>query len=147
MKKYLIIIILLFIAIIFYLLQKNHTRPLITKSLIINHHQLIVEVADTESLRSQGLSGRISLPHNTGMLFIFTGSGFYQFWMKEMIFPLDFIWINNDKVVDLTENVPPPESDNGSFPIFTARYPFDRVIEVNAGTVKSLNIAIGNEIH
>lgn len=115
-----------------------------TKKLFINNHPFNIELADTDTLRSRGLSGRNSLSPNSGMLFIFPTAGYYQFWMKEMEFPLDFIWINNDTIVDLTENVPPP--DNNYLPTYSSNSAVDKVLEVNAGTIKSLNIVIGDKI-
>lgn len=118
-----------------------------TKNISFNGHQLDLEVANTESLRTQGLSGRKTLVKDHGMLFIFPTVGIYHFWMKEMNFPLDFIWINDNKVVDLTENVSPPKSANEKLTTFTARYPFDQVIELNAGTIKSLNIHLEDKVY
>ena len=68
-----------------------------------------VEIRDDTNGRNLGLSGRSSLAENEGMLFIFDTPAVYEFWMKDMNFPLDFIWINNGLVVDLSEHIPPPD--------------------------------------
>lgn len=129
------------------LLTRNFGSTLKTKTVLINNHQIIVEVADTDSLRTQGLSGRKILPKDYGMLFIFPSASYYRFWMKDMKIPLDFIWIDKDKVVDLTENVAIPKSDDlKDLPTFSSRYPVDKILEVNVGTIKALNISIGNDV-
>ncbi len=79
------------------------------------------------------------------MLFIFNKPGKYYFWMKEMLFPLDFVWINGNHVVDLTENVNSPDTDQFiKLPSFTSRFPFDKVLEINAGMIRKSNIKIND---
>src|SRR5882672_5260542 len=53
--------------------------------------------ADTDALRTLGLSGHSPLAADEGMLFIFPAPGEYGFWMKDMLFPLDLVWIAADK--------------------------------------------------
>ena len=67
-----------------------------------------VDLALTPEQRSQGLSGREVMAAETGMLFIFENEGTFSFWMKEMHFPLDIVWIGADcTVVDVTLGAPP----------------------------------------
>ncbi len=101
---------------------------------------VVVEVMDTNEKRQQGLSGRERLGENEGMLFVFDRPGIYSFWMKEMKFPLDFVWINEDKVVDLREKVGITEMN-----IRPAR-PADRVLEVNSGWIEKHQIKVGDEV-
>ncbi|MCH8049079.1 DUF192 domain-containing protein, partial [Patescibacteria group bacterium] len=69
---------------------------------------LQVEIADTQEKREKGLSNRESLQENRGMLFLFEKPGRYGFWMKEMNFAIDIIWIDKDKsVTEITKNVDP----------------------------------------
>jgi len=117
------------------------------KTLYINNHPFKIEIADSESLRIKGLSGRKNLTQDRGMLFIFPTAGFYHFWMKEMNFPLDFIWINNNKVIDLTQNVPIPKNVSDSeLPTYTSSTPADKILEVNSGIVAALNISVGDTV-
>ena len=60
---------------------------------------LSVEVADTQASRELGLSGREKMGDDEGILFVFDTPGRYGFWMKDMQFPLDIIWINQNGVV------------------------------------------------
>lgn len=100
-------------------------------------------VADTDEKKSKGLSTLTKLPQNEGMIFNFKDKGFYPFWMKNMNFSLDFVFIDEYRVVDTIENVTP-----ASFPkIFTAAKKFDKAIELNSGTISSLKINKGDEIN
>ena len=94
------------------------------------------------------MGGRESLASDSGMLFVFDRVDKHVFWMKGLSFALDFVWIKDDKVVDVSENIPPPESGqtDESLPIYTSKVEFNKVLEVNAGTVKKLNIKVGDTI-
>ena len=140
------LIILLFIVVILISFRNNQTLNN-QKIIKIGTNEYTVEIADTEVLRSQGLSGRTSMAKNQGMLFVFTQPSYQYFWMKEMNFPLDFVWINDNIVVDITQNVLIPiNGDLNSLTSFTAKSPFDKVLELNAGTISSDNIKIGDII-
>ena len=115
-----------------------------SKYVSINNHKFNLETVDDELKRSKGLSGRNYLPKDSGMIFIFPTKGIYYFWMKDMRFPLDFIWIDKERIVDLTENVLPPVSNNINLPTFSSFQPIDKVMEVNAGSIKLWNIKKGD---
>lgn len=106
-----------------------------------NGQKLRIETATTDAQKTQGLSGRTSLCSDCGMMFLFKDPGVYGFWMKDMKFSLDFIYLNNDEVVWLIENVSPQTYPEVIMPKRT----FDKVIEVNSGTVSRLNIKIGQK--
>lgn len=117
-------------------------------NLEINGSTIKVEVADTAAKRSKGLGGRMSLGENEGMLFVFEKADKYPFWMKGLKFPLDFVWIADDKVVDILENVtpPPPGQTDSSLPIYSSKVDADKVLEVNGGVVTKLNIKVGDTV-
>ena len=100
------------------------------KSLNIRNITIAVEIADTPVSRKQGLSGRNALGYNQGMLFVYGEPGNYSFWMKDMKFPIDIIWIGKDKrIVDITKNISPE-----TFPeTFKSAIPAQYVLELNAG--------------
>jgi hypothetical protein len=106
---------------------------------------LKVNLSQTEKERSQGFSGVKKLAENEGMLFILPQKQIPSFWMKAMNFPLDFIWISDQKVVDLTENVLPPKANHGLIATAQPRFPCDKVLEVNAGFIKKHGIKIGDK--
>lgn len=108
----------------------------------INNHKIKIEIADTEIKRATGLSGRKNLCESCGMLFIFDKPGHYGFWMKDMKFPLDFIFINGAKIVDLKENILPSAYPN----IITTKEDFDNALEVNSDYISKNEISIGQKI-
>ena len=107
-----------------------------------------LEIANTLAARQKGLMNRSSLPENAGMLFVFDGTSFYPFWMKNTLIPLDIIWINSEKeVVHIKENARPCETTleavcNSIIPLKPALY----VIELNAGEVQKLDLKTGDKI-
>lgn len=109
---------------------------------------LNVEVADTKEEKSRGLSGRSALSYDSGMLFAYDKPELYRFWMKDMKFPLDFIWINGDTIVDLLPNVPlpVPGQQDQSLPIYQPVTKIDKLLEVNAGVVEAKQIQIGDRL-
>ena len=102
-----------------------------------------VEVADTEALREQGLSGRTSLGHVNGMLFIFDRSDYHQIWMKNMYLVIDVIWIDDQfKVIDITRSLRPDSFPKTFEPSSPARF----VIETNEHYAESFGIKIGDTV-
>src|ERR1035437_11182288 len=78
------------------------------KTLVIGSKKISAEVANTPTARQKGLSGRACISQNEGMLFVFPQSGSYPFWMKDMKFPIDMIWISSaHRTVVVEENVLP----------------------------------------
>ncbi len=118
----------------------------LTSSVTIRNQKIFVEMAVTESEKRNGLSSRKNLPHNQGMLFLMGEPAYHGFWMKDMKFPLDFIWIRDKAVVDITENVPHPVDGNPPANI-KPRDPADKVLEVNAGIIKQLEIQVGDIVN
>lgn len=95
-----------------------------------------VELAITTQEKAQGLSGREVLPEGTGMLFIYDSDRPLSFWMPDMNFPLDMVWIDSTcRVVDATLNAPVPEpgQSRNDLPRFSPRSPAMFVLEINAG--------------
>lgn len=113
--------------------------------IVINGKTILVEMADTPEKIVQGLSGREKLPENTGMLFVFKKADEYTFWMKDMKFNLDFVFIRGQKVVNLAENIPFPGPGQEPQTVVVAE-PFDQVLEITAGQIKKLNLKIDDTI-
>ncbi len=102
-----------------------------------------VEIASTSDARMLGLGGRGSLADGYGMLFIFEKSDLYGFWMKDVPFALDIIWIDKDKVISIEKNVTP-----GSFPqVFYPKLPANLVLEVSSGFVDKHSLKIGDNFY
>jgi uncharacterized membrane protein (UPF0127 family) len=101
-------------------------------------------VADTVPLLAQGLSGRDSLPPNTGMLFVFDPPRAESFWMHRMRFSIDIIWIRDGKVVGIDADAPLPSGL--TTPTFASPGTVSYVFEVPAGTAARDGITIGREV-
>lgn len=115
-----------------------------TLSLELKGQTLTVEIARTPEEQSRGLSGRPELAETGGMLFVYEAPEQPRFWMKEMHFPIDIIWLDQkQKVVEITRNLSPQ-----TYPqTFSPRTPIKYVLEVNAGTAAKNNLQIGDLIH
>ncbi len=103
------------------------------------------EIADSQDKRQLGLMNRENLPDDKGMLFLFDKEGRYHFWMKDMMFPLDIIWISRDKtIVDInTDVLPCPEQPCEYLcPKIRAQY----VLEVNSGFAGKNQFKIGDRV-
>jgi uncharacterized protein len=84
--------------------QKQNQTALVT----VGGVNLITSLSTTPDAQSKGLAIRDSLNENEGMLFIFETPQKYSFWMKDMKFPIDIIWINQDgKIVHIEKDLPP----------------------------------------
>ena len=106
---------------------------------------LNIEVADTEVLQRLGLSGRDSLSENSGMLFQFDAPDRYRFWMKDMQFGLDFIWMANGRVTEIDHDVPlQPGVLDENLHVYQPLTPVDSMLEVNSGWAKRQNIKVGD---
>lgn len=111
--------------------------------LSIAGHEIKVEVADTDEKRNRGLGGRKKLGENEGMIFTFEIPEKYSFWMKDMRFPLDIIWIDERKeIIAISENISPDTYPTSFFPSDPVKY----VLEVNASWAKKNRIKIGDSI-
>jgi len=146
-----------FIFLIFFSLDKEKVsglKPEVnsgTKNLDINKIQYIkiadkilkVELALTPEARQQGLSGREKLKEDEGMFFVFNHMDKYSFWMKDMNFALDIIWIGEDlRVVYIKKNALPESYPETFRPSQEVRY----VLEVLAQFSEKNNLKGGDQI-
>lgn len=102
------------------------------------------EVPLSSELDQKGLGGRTSLGATDGMLFIFDQPDRYAFWMKGMLFPLDFIWIDQGQVKDITPDVPAPTLGQTSLPVYQPEHDVTAVLEVNAGFAAANHVSVGD---
>lgn len=102
-----------------------------------------VEIADTAHERQQGLSGRPSLSTGKGMLFLFPAPDRYGFWMKNVAFPLDILWIARGRVVGIEERVPTVPLGEDP-PLYYPAEPVMHVLEVPAGWADEHGIKPGD---
>ncbi len=152
-------IIVLFLAIlaalgyVYSIKTKNDNLPEKYNRLSVSvaGRELMADVADTPEKKALGLSGREKLEKNEGMIFIFSESASRQFWMKDMRFALDIIWLDeNKKIVDITKNALPESylsrAESRGPEKFSSKAPAKYVLEVNAGFADENKIKIGDEV-
>lgn len=132
-----ILIILLILLIIYFL-------PLKKKTVYINKKLVQVEIADNSLARYKGLSFRKELCGNCGMLFVYDSSRERIFTMRNMKFPLDFIWINDNKIIQINKEINPAQKNKETPMIKGPKSNY--VLEVNAGFCDKNNIKTGDKI-
>lgn len=109
---------------------------------------LKVELVKTPASLQQGLSGRQQLGSD-GMLFIFPEDKVYSFWMKEMEFDLDFVWLNQQQIVEITPQVSAPANDtpDPELMIYQSSQPVKMVLEVEAGQAETWGLEVGDHLY
>ena len=89
------------------------------------------------------MSGQDALKKDEAMLFIFDEPGMHGFWMKDMRFSIDIIWIDeNLRVVHLEENVSPSSYPESFIPSVDAKY----VLEIYTGQAAAQGIGLGDAV-
>jgi len=111
----------------------------------INGLNINVQMADTDYLRYQGLSGQKNICELCGMLFTFPQEQVETMVMRNMNFPLDIIYIDNNKIIKIDANLLP----EGANPIYTysSELPVNYILEVNSGVTDKYNINVGDEVN
>jgi hypothetical protein len=61
--------------------------------------QLLAEIANTQDKIRTGLMYRKTLGKNRAMLFIFPKAGKPKMWMKNMLFPISMIFLNEERKI------------------------------------------------
>lgn len=112
-------------------------------TVIINDHHFFAVVSNNEITRTKGLSGKKELLEGEAMLFIFPETKKRTFWMKDMNFNLDIIFIRGHEIVDITTLKKP---ENNKVPSYTSKIPVDKVLEINAGLAREYDIKIGDSV-
>jgi uncharacterized membrane protein (UPF0127 family) len=156
-NNYLHIIILLYAFSIFYspdLFNLNYDNKIFAQnttntaesSVKIKDVNIKVILAETPEQQRKGLSIKNDLKDHEGMLFLFDTPEKNSFWMKEMKFPIDIIWINpNYKIIHIEKNLQPCIS----FLICTSYSPNENsqyVLEVNSHYTTRNNITVGDKV-
>jgi len=113
------------------------------KDAVIGETALKIEIADSKKERTVGLSGRPSLNHNTGLLFIFDEPDFHGIWMKDMNFPIDIIWLDSSmQIIDFKKDIRPKSFPETYKPNKKALY----VLEVPVYFISDNYLKIGDQM-
>ena len=136
-----------FTFLIFLSLNYQRTKPETLGeevTLKIGAAQIDAEIADANEEIVQGLSTRTTLGENSGMYFVLEKREIAKFWMKDMLFSLDIIWIDDGKIIGIVKEAPTPSDKD--IPTYTSPGPVTHVLEVNAGFSKEHNIKVGDRV-
>jgi uncharacterized protein len=134
-KKIVFVIGLILLTVFFF----NRLQPAV---IVFPNASFFIETVEEEGQRIKGLSGKESMKENRGMLFKFEQEEYWSIWMKDMLFSLDIIWLDqNLVVVDLKENVSPETYPSSFSPQKPAKY----VLEINAGLCEKYQIKINDQ--
>ena len=123
--------------------QTKESTQVTVKDLVIK-----VKIADEPKEQQTGLADNSSLALDEGMMFVFDQSKRNTFWMKDMKFAIDIIWIDDQKkIVDIAPNVPPePNKDEKKLTRYKPKSDAKYVLEINAGLSALHNLQIGDQV-
>lgn len=137
------IFLLLIISGLFYFMirQLKHRETYVSLN---KNVKISIELAQSDNEKHQGLSDRKSLCQNCGMLFVWPDYDVRDFVMRNMNFPLDIIFIADQKIVKIENNLLP----EGETPenIYSSEVPVNYVLEVNGGLTDRYGITVGDEV-
>ena len=136
------ILLLLFLPIFLVPFFGGKNNDLRQVNMTISGQTFRVEVADTWLSRMRGLQNRTGIAPDQGMLFVFPRESRPGFWMKDVSFPLDVVFLNQEKtIVEVFESLPP--CNGGICPTYKPSQPVKYALELPAGTIKKLNLSAG----
>jgi len=150
-KAFSFLIVIIFFLVGFFLINHSskNIKPKTTPRDIyvqIGGQNVKVDLALTGAEQAQGLSGRQSLSENEGLLFVFNTPGNYPFWMKDMNFPIDMIWIDENMKVIYIQKDATPESYPATYGPIQSDKTTKYVLEVSAGFADKNNLKIGDSV-
>lgn len=132
---------LLVLGVLMVLADHSKTDGYATKDLVANGAHFKTMVADTDVLREKGLGQRSSLPSDQAMVFTYPRTTQLCFWMKDMSFSIDMVWLDSGKKVVATEANVSPNTYPKSY-CHDASY----VVEFNAGATEKIGLKTGDSL-
>lgn len=139
-----LLVVLLFWSFNFF----SHNNSLFFSSkpiVIIAGQEVKVKIAKTPSQKELGLGKVKNLPEDQGMLFIYDNYIIPGYWMKDMKFPIDIIWIKDNMVMGYEKDLK-PQADNINLPTYQPKTFINYVLEVNSGFVDKYGLQIGDKV-
>lgn len=141
------LILIIIAGVAFYQFSKNQGQQMQTNGkATINEQTFDVEVVRDAKDQQIGLTKYNAINENQGMLFIFERPDTYGFWMRNMKFPLDIIFIRDDTVVAISKEVQPVEQEAENPPVYQPEVPADKVLEIQSGLAEKYNIKTGDKV-
>ncbi|MES3004493.1 MAG: DUF192 domain-containing protein [Patescibacteria group bacterium] len=137
------LLFLIFLAVIALVLSSLLLKIEYKDVVIVGGKTFLVKTADTDDERMLGLSGTKKLSTREGMFFVFSRDARHSFWMKDMLFSIDIIWIDkNFEIVHIERDVNPE-----TFPkVFGGEVESRYVLEILSGQAEQLNLKIGDSV-
>jgi uncharacterized membrane protein (UPF0127 family) len=124
---------------------ESGTRPERVVDLILGRARFRATVADTEAARKRGLSGHPGLAADEAMLFVWEAAGPRRLHMRQMLFPIDMIFVSEaEEILNVVEEAPPSLDHPGTR--YHSRDDARWIVECIAGTVRSQGLAAGMRI-
>ena len=116
-----------------------------TATIMVGGEHFRVELATTEADKRQGLMHRKRFPPGTGMLFVYNRPRPVSFWNKDVLFPIDILFFDQNNALIRTDTHVPP-CPNPECPRYRVGDPVKYVLELPAGTADRLELRSGNRL-
>lgn len=150
MKKYLfkivlsLVVLIILVVTLYYIFSSGEDTTVIIRNNVFQT-EVVRDIKDLE----KGLSGRQDIGDDQAMLFIFDSKQKRVFWMKDMNFNIDLLWIDGNTIVGYEKNMPAPAKNtpDNSLPKYYSDREVDKVLEMKAGVVDKLGIKSGDVIN
>ncbi len=129
----------------------NQNRPCANfheATLQTSTQNISISIADASEKQSRGLGGCTYIPKNSGMYFTAQGKQ-VTFWMKDMLIPIDIIWIKHSEVIGIEQNVPnaPKNTPDSALTTYPSPGEIDAVLEIEAGKAEEYGIIEGSRLN
>lgn len=143
-----IVLVVLAVIGVFFLLREKPCANFKEAGMSTPTQRIAIALADTPQEQARGLGGCKMVPNNSGMYFVFPSAEERVFWMKDMVIPIDIIWLHEGVVVGIEQNVPsfPLSTPDSELPTYTSPVPVDGVLEVGAGKAGEYGIQVGSRL-
>lgn len=132
-----IILVLISLLIIVFFADK-------TKEIKLKNTSFQLEIADSAREKYKGLSNRNYLCGNCAMLFVFEDSKTRSFVMREMMMPIDILFIDNNVITDIYRNLEPEGKEYDNY--YRSSQAVDMVLEINANYSDRYDIKVGDRV-
>jgi uncharacterized membrane protein (UPF0127 family) len=141
---FIIVSILVIIGILwnYPMVTNTSSDPSVATNVQIGERLYTAELAVTPQERARGLSGRRDISSSHAMVFVFDEPGLYGFWMNDMNFPIDILWVRNNTVVHVEKNV----SHLSPTIVYTPEVEATEVIEVVSGQSEEHGFGVGTKV-
>ena len=162
LNKYIIFILFIIILAVFWVVVSKQVEPQSLSQVdqnnvsnntdkaraVLNGKVFVLEVMDTPDKQREGLSGRDSIGQGQAMLFVFDQAKIMDFWMKDMKFNIDLLWIKGDEIGAWEKKVlaPDPNLSDNKLKRYTSPFPVDKVLELKSGTIDDLSLKINDKV-